>query len=178
MRGKQERAVGIVQQSRITPADAGKTKLTPQKTYIIRDHPRGCGENPTRIHRFCCNKGSPPRMRGKRDLIAGILLDRRITPADAGKTLVQWSIVRDTRDHPRGCGENDDAARKKTDAEGITPADAGKTGGHVATVRDGVGSPPRMRGKLSSSSSPAASQRITPADAGKTAFRRGSRLTA
>ena len=46
MRGKQERAVGIVQQSRITPADAGKTVRILNPYGAIKDHPRGCGENP------------------------------------------------------------------------------------------------------------------------------------
>ena len=65
MRGKQERAVGIVQQSRITPADAGKTSCRSKELSGNRDHPRGCGENGTLWSDAQRETGSPPRMRGK-----------------------------------------------------------------------------------------------------------------
>ena len=55
--------------------------------------------------------------------------------------------MRQTRDHPRGCGEN-------RETEGIKWLDNG--------------SPPRMRGKLFLALIGALPQRITPADAGKT----------
>ena len=71
----------------------------------------------------------------------------RITPADAGKTLRVAQFRRLSRDHPRGCGEND-----------ILPS----------TFKQSLGSPPRMRGKRESFIGGSVKGRITPADAGKT----------
>ena len=71
----------------------------------------------------------------------------RITPADAGKTINVLTVAAVVKDHPRGCGENDD----------------------TGDLLDGVqGSPPRMRGKPNAKHSKAPHTRITPADAGKT----------
>ena len=66
MRGKQINPYATPSTSRITPADAGKTTRISRHISSARDHPRGCGENPTSSHR----KSSTAR----------------ITPADAGKT--------------------------------------------------------------------------------------------
>ena len=71
----------------------------------------------------------------------------RITPADAGKTVLIACEESQAVDHPRGCGENQ-RERFYRAAE--------------------QGSPPRMRGKLAVSGFFVASDGITPADAGKT----------
>ena len=71
---------------RITPADAGKTSTLQHPQFIVRDHPRGCGENVTGFFRFPEHIGSPPRMRGKRLYGSPTWEEGRITPADAGKT--------------------------------------------------------------------------------------------
>ena len=94
-------------------------------------------------------------MRGKP--IHKIIVSRLfgITPAGAGKTVLQCCIVRATADHPRGCGENSNVASGNFSA---------------------AGSPPRMRGKQLCFRPPTAENRITPADAGKTEV--VSRLTA
>ena len=70
-----------------------------------------------------------------------------ITPADAGKTGRRKAFQEPTKDHPRGCGENN---------------------GFRSMYYDYAGSPPRMRGKQSSESEDKRPLRITPADAGKT----------
>ena len=70
-----------------------------------------------------------------------------ITPADAGKTVVQLKELERTEDHPRGCGEN------------VLPA---------AFDFARQGSPPRMRGKLALLNPELVCAGITPADAGKT----------
>ena len=52
------------------------------------DHPRGCGENRKNPCKEYLSVGSPPRMRGK---LVTHYFERnfnRITPADAGKTLM------------------------------------------------------------------------------------------
>ena len=92
----------------ITPADAGKTSTCLRWTGCCRDHPRGCGENIQHAQAIIICAGSPPRMRGKpakrkkriiqsQDHPRGCgenrinrvrcAYSRRITPADAGKTL-------------------------------------------------------------------------------------------
>ena len=76
----------------------------------------------------------------------------RITPADAGKTVIGLSYMQRHQDHPRGCGENYE-----------------QLVGGVETL----GSPPRMRGKLDSVQIRKFAHRITPADAGKTEGSRG-----
>ena len=91
--------------------------------------------------------GSPPRMRGKHYDEFNIMKYLRITPADAGKTVLPYNQHRSAGDHPRGCGEN----RKLW----------------LYIVKKG-GSPPRMRGKLYCFISVRRNNRITPADAGKT----------
>ena len=70
-----------------------------------------------------------------------------ITPAHAGKTGREQSYRRESRDHPRACGEN-----SQTIEEIILTA----------------GSPPRMRGKLAPPLRVLLQPRITPAHAGKT----------
>ena len=106
MRGKPTLNDGWNEYGRITPADAGKTKLRAAYHVVSQDHPRGCGENKAPIWNTFVNLGSPPRMRGKRgNLIIPVRRDR-ITPADAGKTdLLRFRTFR-REDHPRGCGEN------------------------------------------------------------------------
>ena len=127
MRGKLSALFFRRRPTRITPADAGKTKneRTQRKTH--RDHPRGCGENAALL-----------RVRSP---------NFRITPADAGKTAANCLRRRTIDNHPRGCGENrktmtedaEDAgsppqvrgkpsfSRGSCCCNGITPAGAGKT---------------------------------------------------
>ena len=115
--------------------------------FILRDHPRRCGENLDVARHFENGAGSPPQVRGKH-LIAGILLDRiRITPAGAGKTIARNIRKVDTEDHPRRCGENSYA---------------------VMRFSSMLGSPPQVRGKPPSRTMRFGGRGITPAGAGKT----------
>ena len=87
MRGKQVSVATTGIAIRITPADAGKTRMFPAHTGQVGDHPRGCGENFAN-HNFLPPKtGSPPRMRGKHQHLYRLMRALRITPADAGKTV-------------------------------------------------------------------------------------------
>ena len=45
-------------------------------------------------------------MRGKLNFVGVIIVFRRITPADAGKTGTVIPLSAVIKDHPRGCGEN------------------------------------------------------------------------
>ena len=147
MRGKLKKAISHIGFYGITPADAGKTDLKDRYPKQPGDHPRGCGENPMLwgLSAYC--PGSPPRMRGKLLPLVFFGSTFRITPADAGKTLVGRSQGIQSEDHPRGCGEN-------AYPSSYTP------------VRHG--SPPRMRGKLCYHALHQRDIGITPADAGKT----------
>ena len=96
----------------ITPADAGKTAPARAQTCLKWDHPRGCGENNIRLSDSADAVGSPPRMRGKHDLIESGFANNGITPADAGKTGYEMAQEFTKGDHPRGCGENNTAVLK------------------------------------------------------------------
>ena len=76
-----------------------------------------------------------------------VLLQNRITPAGAGKTLCPLGQDVDKPDHPRRCGENE-----WTDLNN----------------KIGIGSPPQVRGKRLLCFIGVARRRITPAGAGKT----------
>ena len=153
MRGKPESAYSPHLGHGITPADAGKTPTPERNLEFLEDHPRGCGENENADLSGLVGTGSPPRMRGKRLLCFIGIARRRITPADAGKTI--WFRLRSACrwDHPRGCGEN-----LRADAVRVARA----------------GSPPRMRGKHTDAMALNIHDRITPADAGKTTRHRRS----
>ena len=69
MRGKQFGTQRLKRNRRITPADAGKTVLSDYISDMVKDHPRGCGENITADSNQIKMLGSPPRMRGKRNII-------------------------------------------------------------------------------------------------------------
>ena len=124
MRGK--RSCKVFQQSDagITPADAGKTVRSSALPLPSWDHPRGCGENVLPERTEPSNRGSPPRMRGKRLCPHETGRAQRITPADAGKTFIYLPSLLEIWDHPRGCGENMYITR---------------------TALGFLGSPPRMR---------------------------------
>ena len=85
-------------------------------------------------------------MRGKARLPDAVQLRQRITPACAGKRLLQTSRKGRTRDHPRVCGEKS---------------------AWIAAVVNELGSPPRMRGKGPAQHRATGCSGITPACAGK-----------
>ena len=92
--------------SGITPAYAGKTRWQRLGQRATRDHPRVCGENVVPLLEIPELRGSPPRMRGKRNRYGGWLQGAGITPAYAGKTAAVPTCTWCSRDHPRVCGEN------------------------------------------------------------------------
>ena len=92
--------------ARITPACAGKTF---RKCWLItseKDHPRVCGKNLHSDTRKVPSSGSPPRVREKHHSLFFLVLDNRITPACAGKTLAGYKQGDGDQDHPRVCGKN------------------------------------------------------------------------
>ena len=106
MRGKLYRFLCATNIDRITPAYAGKT-LHPAPLHSTHpDHPRVCGENAVSATSRRYPEGSPPRMRGKRNLAQMGRMRDGITPAYAGKTRSTYNAARNAEDHPRVCGEN------------------------------------------------------------------------
>ena len=147
MRGKQLDEEDAKIQVRITPACAGKTLGRGSLYGRGWDHPRVCGENFLLFVLWVFPVGSPPRVRGKREIAEPVFIHPRITPACAGKTLEGIRCSWGNQDHPRVCGEN------------------------VLTrfpARQRLGSPPRVRGKPSTIFGRESTLRITPACAGKT----------
>ena len=90
--------------------------------------------------------GSPPRGRGKAFEESVMDYMGRITPAWAGKSILQTSTTKREKDHPRMGGEKSAALKSDTTA---------------------TGSPPHGRGKADTRAFESAFPRITPAWAGK-----------
>ena len=65
MRGKVGLGSFGVYPYRITPAYAGKSTGISRAGFLVRDHPRVCGEKLFPVHVEPGQLGSPPRMRGK-----------------------------------------------------------------------------------------------------------------
>ena len=65
MRGKANIGDDIGDDFRITPAYAGKSKCSWEKSSSVKDHPRLCGEKISPYAEYEVTPGSPPPMRGK-----------------------------------------------------------------------------------------------------------------
>ena len=77
----------------ITPACAGKTTSLADSLKPPRDHPRVCGENLQFCKALRSQQGSPPRVRGKRYTVVNERKEDGITPACAGKTVQEVSLI-------------------------------------------------------------------------------------
>ena len=146
MRGKDVQRNAEGQEHGITPAYAGKSRPGLSDMHANGDHPRVCGEKRVRLAFICGIRGSPPRMRGKVAPVSPIGVSSGITPAYAGKRLIQTRHAVKRQDHPRVCGEKDNS----------------KVSGNGRQ-----GSPPRMRGKEHRDQPAGMGPWITPAYAGK-----------
>ena len=147
VRGKLPNAGTYPSEPGITPACAGKTPWVFGSTWLVKDHPRMCGENRLVLELRRLALGSPPHVRGKLDKIGAINFNSGITPACAGKTWWECRCASFYGDHPRMCGENVILKTKSL---------------------TNPGSPPHVRGKLLWRVLCNGSPRITPACAGKT----------
>ena len=130
----------------ITPAHAGKSKEILEAIRHDEDHPRPCGEKTHAGAEKVPELGSPPPMRGK--VVSHTYKDvqRRITPAHAGKRCSMLRLASRLKDHPRPCGE--------------------KPRGRGGNLPE-LGSPPPMRGKVPWHAIGVVCCGITPAHAGK-----------
>ncbi len=90
----------------IIPAYAGNTAIFPTRAFIMRDHPRVCGEHALGLHQSYPTGGSSPRMRGTLHIRLGGHHRNGIIPAYAGNTAHPSGSAVRPRDHPRVCGEH------------------------------------------------------------------------
>ena len=86
MRGKVKALQWGYDNSRITPAYAGKRNVPAFAGAFFRDHPCVCGEKFLGLTTEVRNAGSPLRMRGKVRTLQVITSVTGITPAYAGKS--------------------------------------------------------------------------------------------
>ena len=114
---------------RITPAHVGKRRLPDVQKHKARDHPRTRGEKLSLQLLSAASLGSPPRMRGKDDLLAAPRLGGGITPAHAGKSLLVSRSRCGQRDHPRTRGEKDSQRAQELIGKGSPPHTRGKATG-------------------------------------------------
>jgi len=84
MRGASGRTPKVSNWNRITPAHAGSIPTQRAIGCRQRDHPRACGEHSCSLPNTPMTLGSPPRMRGAWNVVAGATQDCGITPAHAG----------------------------------------------------------------------------------------------
>ena len=132
---------------RLIPARAGKTRVDDEEAGAWTAHPRACGENGILAGLGGVERGSSPRVRGKRRMQGSRQGSLRLIPARAGKTRRRSQGPGGRRAHPRACGEN---------GTPLTPDQARQ------------GSSPRVRGKPRGGARASLSPRLIPARAGKT----------
>ena len=133
----------------LTPAGAGSTLVSSNRTASSRAYPRRCGEHFTVLDGFVECAGLPPQVRGAPQSPPAGIPAGGLTPAGAGSTsgFLGWLTRR--RAYPRRCGEHASlgarsditlglppqvrGARVPTRwdrvAAGLTPAGAGSTSG-------------------------------------------------
>ena len=150
VRGKRPPTTRAAPHTGLIPACAGKTSSPSSRPWCPSAHPRVCGENWTNRGKTMPFEGSSPRVRGKPAFDAKKFVKGRLIPACAGKTTPRRRRARQSRAHPRVCGEN-----SHYEWEGC----------------DCPGSSPRVRGKPRHRTAPRATDGLIPACAGKTTLR-------
>ena len=133
--------------TRLIPAHAGKTRLSPLAASTAAAHPSSRGENPEIGADRPRDRGSSPLTRGKPGKLRLIQSRSGLIPAHAGKTARQPPRRAAHPAHPRSRGEN---LKSATLARNVT------------------GSSPLTRGKLISLTPTVGRRGLIPAHAGKT----------
>ena len=167
MRGKGTSAKDMPCAVGITPACAGKRGGRTVSFFLIRDHPRVCGEKKVMPKQGRKQEGSPPRVRGKVARRGLAFSGFGITPACAGKSSSAKMQPTTRWDHPRVCGEKSLLMKLMCFMVGSPPRVRGKVvyahPGHTSKrdhprvcgekivelvfSAEHPGSPPRVRGK-------------------------------
>ena len=188
VRGKQNSNTSGKRHNGITPAGAGKTVAVIGTPADDADHPRRCGENFSGIAFMDLSMGSPPQVRGKQRIALFFFGICGITPAGAGKTVLELRVFSFVPGSPPQVRGKPKCGKKPPPWTRITPAGAGKTAWAARSLppkkdhprRCGenfhkvlyrflcAGSPPQVRGKLWYVACLNSCIGITPAGAGKT----------
>ena len=126
-RGKDLIIIKSRQNSRITPAYAGKRLAAACFFCAPSDHPRLRGEKVRMISGGTMPAGSPPLTRGKVPLERLYYTTFGITPAYAGKSSSKFTSTHVLKDHPRLRGEKPEIIKLPPKNIRITPAYAGKS---------------------------------------------------
>ena len=164
-RENQRSAVYDGVQHGLIPAHAGKTGTSRCSSGGRGAHPRSRGENSTWSRACRLRAGSPPLTRGKQAHGHPHVLDPRLIPAHAGKTLGQGPRERlipahagktplaarsaaCAAAHPRSRGENRGNYTSHNVVAGSSPLTRGKHYVDVVPSMKGFGSSPLTRGKL------------------------------
>ena len=130
-RGKRTETWGWLPETRLIPAHAGKTIISPISQPRWSAHPRSRGENTLLSSRLKTRNGSSPLTRGKRRQVRCGVPPGRLIPAHAGKTQHAILIVPNPTAHPRSRGENIRARTPKASLLGSSPLTRGK---HVQEI--------------------------------------------
>ena len=109
MRGTPTQTVEILFLSGIIPAYAGNTIHTKCMATPRRDHPRVRGEHTVAVAVVARVWGSSPRMRGTHQIFRHVRGKIGIIPAYAGNTKKTELFGHSVGDHPRVCGEHQNA---------------------------------------------------------------------
>ena len=105
----------------IIPAGAGSRPASRARTWASRDHPRRCGEQPTRWRTGATPSGSSPQVRGAGVRRRGGPVADGIIPAGAGSRRWASSCATSPRDHPRRCGEQGSVESGASSNPGSSP---------------------------------------------------------
>ena len=125
-RGKERSTALVGTPTRITPALAGKRPESVVIDDYSVDHPRVGGEKEARDYPKEEVWGSPPRGRGKVFGLVSHIPCFGITPAWAGKSLVEVSLIIPVQDHPRVGGEKAITHWEQFNRAGSPPRGRGK----------------------------------------------------
>ena len=131
----------------LTPAGAGRTMLFFSSWSVFWAYPRRCGENADSTGTRVQSMGLPPQVRGELSWTELARATGGLTPAGAGRTLVEKLHCHHGPAYPRRCGEN---------------------AKHLYIEYMQAGLPPQVRGEHRPPTTPAGSSGLTPAGAGRT----------
>ena len=148
-RGKRISSTETAAYARLIPAHTGKTATGATSSRITTAHPRSRGENVLPRLPSADFAGSSPLTRGKPKFLSNGVVQSRLIPAHAGKTLFPPFRSATRAAHPRSRGEN-----RLSIGAGDRRA----------------GSSPLTRGKRRPGGAPLRPCRLIPAHAGKTSF--------
>ena len=146
VRGKPLRDSTILLDLGSIPACAGETAMDPSILRMNQVHPRVCGGNIEPPVARPWPAGPSPRVRGKRDPLAEVDDKKRSIPACAGETSTSAYATSEKTVHPRVCGGNFGAPRRRSPAPGPSPRVRGKRAAVLIEVED-IGSIPACAGE-------------------------------